>query len=95
MVDRTAAGEVDFHPAFAAVHTAPLVLEQGTLRLRLFVDRSSLELFAQDGRITMTESIFPRGDTTRLEIFAKGEAVTLTQLNVYPLAPANLCASPM
>ena len=38
----------------------------------------------------MTESIFPRGDTTCLEIFAKGEAVTLTQLNVYPLE--RICA---
>ena len=87
--DRTKAGVNHFHQAFAAVHVAPLKAPSGKLRLHLFVDHSSIELFANDGIVTMTDRIFPAGGTVGLELFTEGDAVELVRLDAYPLHAAT------
>ena len=87
--DRTASGRVDFNPAFPAIHSVRLDPEKGRLRLHIFVDHSSVELFANDGLVCMTERIFPEEGATRITVFAAGAPVTLTQLEIYPLSPAS------
>lgn len=84
-LDRSRSGATDFHPAFSATHDAPLVLTGDTLRLRLLLDHSALELFADDGLITMTEQIFSTGELMALELFAVAASVTLTQLTATKL----------
>ena len=37
-------------------HTAPLKLDNGTVKLRLLIDRSSLEVFGNDGRVTLSSN---------------------------------------
>ncbi|MFC3414507.1 glycoside hydrolase family 32 protein [Algoriphagus hitonicola] len=56
-VDRSLAGNSDFHPDFAAVHSAPMSWEANSLRL--FLDASSLELFINDGEMVITSTLFP------------------------------------
>jgi fructan beta-fructosidase len=58
-IDRTRSGLVDFEARFAARHAAPLALVDGKLKLHVFVDRSSLEVFANDGAAALTDRIFP------------------------------------
>ena len=58
-VDRSASG---FLPSesFAATHAAPLeVMPDGTVKLHIFVDAASVEVFANDGLRTITDQIFP------------------------------------
>ena len=56
-MDRTKSGDVSFSEAFPCVTTAPT---HGALKqLRLFVDRCSLEAFDADGRMAMTNLVFP------------------------------------
>ncbi len=88
-IDRTKAGVDDFHEAFAAVHVAPLKSTTGMLRLHLFLDHSSIELFANDGIVTMTDRIFPAGGMVDLQLFTEGGAVELVQLDAYPLHAAT------
>jgi fructan beta-fructosidase len=65
--DRTASGLVDFEPRFAKVHTAPLnSLEVKSLRI--FVDRSSVEIFVNDGEMVMTELVFPTEAYSNLKL---------------------------
>jgi fructan beta-fructosidase len=45
-IDRTRSGDVAFHPDFRGRHTAPLTVESGRVRLHVFVDWSSVEIFA-------------------------------------------------
>ena len=42
------------------MHEAPQPLAAGeTLRLRVFLDRSSVDAFAQDRRVVLTDRIYP------------------------------------
>lgn len=73
-VDRTRSGRGDFHPAFPGVHTAPLRVDEGRLRLRVLVDVSSVEVFAQDGETVLTDLILPATSDLRVGLSAEGAA---------------------
>jgi sucrose-6-phosphate hydrolase SacC (GH32 family) len=57
-VDRTH-GNVDFSPKFPARTAAPVQLHGRPLTLHVFVDRSSIEVFADGGRISLTNLVYP------------------------------------
>lgn len=87
-IDRMQAGHVDFDPEFARVHMAPLKPLDGVIRLRIFVDRTSVEVFANDGLVVMTDLIFPTGDNLELELFANGGEAHVNSLEVFVLQAA-------
>jgi len=84
-VDRRKSGRVDFHSGFTGKHSAPLKPEENRIKLHIFVDWSSVELFANDGKITITDLIFPEPDSDGLEIYSRGGTVKLNCLNIYHL----------
>lgn len=56
-MDRTQSGETSFSDAFAAVTTAPV---NGEMRmLRLFFDKCSIEAFDGEGKMAMSNLVFP------------------------------------
>jgi sucrose-6-phosphate hydrolase SacC (GH32 family) len=71
-VDRTAAGTVEVHPDFPAVHVAPLPPGAGPVRLEVVVDVASVEVFVGDGEVVLTDQVFPDPDSTGIEVFAEG-----------------------
>lgn len=71
-VDRRTSGEVGFHPSFAGVFAAPVVLDDGPLHLRVVVDRSSVEVFGPDGRSSITALVFPDADAVGVEMRVEG-----------------------
>ncbi|MEZ4591954.1 MAG: glycoside hydrolase family 32 protein [Chloroflexota bacterium] len=93
-VDRTAAGQSDFNDTFARNHTVTFAPADGVLRLHIFVDRASIEVFANDGLISFTEQIFPDEAAIGLELFAEGTAVTVRTLQIYQLSPAQFLPQP-
>jgi fructan beta-fructosidase len=88
-VDRTHSGQSDFHPGFASLHLADLILNKDIFRLHIFVDRTSVEVFGNDGLVVFSENIFPSEQSQGLELFTEGGAVTLKSLDVYQLNPAG------
>jgi sucrose-6-phosphate hydrolase SacC (GH32 family) len=72
IVDRRLSGRVDFHPAFPARHAAPLRMAGDTIRLRVLLDASSIEVFGQDGESVLTELIFPHPGQRRLQLRGEG-----------------------
>lgn len=65
--------------------TAPRIRADGPIRLRGFVDVSSVELFADDGEIVFTTLIFPDPASDGLELYASGGTACFTELKVYSL----------
>ena len=69
-MDRTKSGKCDFSDDFAAVTTAPV---HGKLQqLRLFIDKSSIEAIDAEGRMAMTNLVFPTKPYDKLTV--KGKA---------------------
>ena len=85
-LDRRRSGRVDFHPLFAStVETANVPLQNGQLKLRLLVDKSVVEVFAQNGERTLTDLVFPRRHEGRISLRADG-AARLTDLRITDLS---------
>jgi sucrose-6-phosphate hydrolase SacC (GH32 family) len=72
IVDRRLSGRVDFHPAFPARHAAPLRAAGDTVRLRLLLDASSIEVFGQGGESVLSELIIPDPGPRRLHLRGDG-----------------------
>ena len=88
-VDRTESGAVDFHPAFPAVHHAPLQADDAQIAVTVLVDTASVEVFGGQGECVITDQIFPSSPSTGLAIFAEGGPATLAELSVTPLRRAS------
>ena len=58
------------------------------IRLRIFVDRSSVELFANDGETVISDRIFPSPASNGLEIYALGGSARVISLDVWKLRSA-------
>ncbi|MBX2962976.1 MAG: glycoside hydrolase family 32 protein [Cyclobacteriaceae bacterium] len=67
-VDRTKAGRHDFSTDFGGVHVVPREIKDPVSTVRLIVDQSSIELFADDGLTVMTELMFPTELFTQLKL---------------------------
>ena len=93
-VDRTRSGEVSFHPDFPGRHAGPLPIENGRVRLRILVDRSSVEVFAGDGRTVITDQIFPDPASDGVALYATGGPARLVTLEAWPLQSAWTASGP-
>jgi len=81
LMDRSRAGGGD-----GGVCSAPLqLLEDGTIELHLYLDRSSVELFANDGTIAMTNRIYGDEHAAGISFFARGGEATVIDLQAWPL----------
>nr|WP_200830569.1 GH32 C-terminal domain-containing protein [Arthrobacter sp. SLBN-122] len=87
-IDRTNSGNEGFHPAFASVDDVPVQLINDRLLLRLFIDRASVEVFAQNGLATLTDQVFPAAGADDLSVFSEGGTARLENLTVTPLNKA-------
>lgn len=65
--DRSASGKTDFHADFGNVQQMPLEGIQFQ-SLRIFIDRSSIEVFVNGGERVMTELVFPNKPYTQLRL---------------------------
>ena len=72
-MDRTKSGEVAFSEAFPCTTVAPT---HGQIRqLRLFIDRCSIEAFDAEGRMAMTNLVFPSTPYTSIHTTNKAKVV--------------------
>jgi levanase len=84
-LDRRDAGVDSFSRSFPGVHRGPLRVRDGTVRLRILVDRSTLEVFGNSGRTVLSDLIFPDPRSDGIEVFAHGGSTTIPSMNVWPL----------
>ncbi|MGP7818005.1 glycoside hydrolase family 32 protein [Niallia sp. 01092] len=55
------------------------------LSLRIFIDRSSIEIFVNDGEATMTSRIYPKEERTGIEIVSENGVVNVKELAAWKL----------
>lgn len=84
-VDRRESGNTGFHPAFASFDDAPVDLADGKLALTVYVDRASVEVFADGGRTTITDQVFPNAGADAIGLWAEGGDAWLESITVTPM----------
>lgn len=87
--DRTQSGITDFSEGFPAVTVTPTHEASGRIALRIFVDRSSMEVFGNDGEFVMTNLVFPRTPYTALSVSTEGGNAKVENLRIYSLKSDN------
>lgn len=87
--DRTQSGITDFSEGFPAVTVTPTHEASGRIALRIFVDRSSMEVFGNGGEFVMTNLVFPRTPYTALSVSAEGGNAKIENLRIYSLKSDN------
>jgi fructan beta-fructosidase len=73
-------GKVTSHGAVAKV-----AVKQGRIKLRILVDRTSIETFVNDGQAALPCCFVPKNQETFLELYAKGGDVKIRSLRVSKL----------
>jgi fructan beta-fructosidase len=68
--------------------SAPVALKDGNLVLRILVDRGSVEVFADGGRVAMSIAAIPAEKNTKLEVTATGVDIFVDALKVYAMQSA-------
>jgi glycine/D-amino acid oxidase-like deaminating enzyme len=85
-VDRTKSGNVSFHPAFAGRHAGPLEPNaQGNIRLQIFVDACSVEVFGNSGETVITDLVFPDSNSNGVELFAAGGTCRVVSCQIHAM----------
>ena len=77
-MDRTLSGKTDFSSDFAAITTAPVYGKMN--KLRIFIDKSSIEVFDNDGKMAMTNLVFPTKPYDKVTIKGKAKKYAVYKL---------------
>lgn len=88
-IDRSKTGDASFHKEFARLsrYEASLKSKNGKVTLRIFLDKSIVEVFANDGEVAMTMQIFPPGKNNGIELFSNGNNVNFESVSFWSMKP--------
>ncbi len=84
-INRTKAGNSNFSKDFNGIHVSPSVLNASTIDMHLIIDAASVELFAMNGKVVMTEIFFPTEEFSNIRLYSKNGDVQLDSGSVYKL----------
>jgi fructan beta-fructosidase len=83
-IDRTHSGETSFSPEFPGRRSAKLE-KNSSVKLHIFVDRSSVEIFANDGERVFSERIYPHPGSNNIEFYSNGSGGKIVSFKMWPL----------
>lgn len=84
-IDRTTSANSSFSERFPGIARAPYSVGD-KLKIQLFIDASSAELFIDDGKLVMTNLFFPADSFTKLKLFSKGGGAILEKAELHELS---------
>jgi fructan beta-fructosidase len=85
-VDRRKSRATTFHDQYPERHTAPLRWRDGRVTLRVLFDRTTLEVFANDGETVISDRVYPTQAFDAIEPLHLGNGLT-TPIRLWTLAP--------
>ena len=85
-VDRTNSSNDKFSEEFfKKIHSAPINYDKDTLKIHLFVDAASLEIFINNGELSFTDIFFPSIKFDKISLFAKDGICNIINFKIYTL----------
>ncbi|MEM7104541.1 MAG: glycoside hydrolase family 32 protein [Bacteroidota bacterium] len=83
--DRTQSGKVDFSEDFPSRNIAPRFSQKATIKMHILFDKSSCELFADDGSVVMTDIFFPNEDFSNMTFGVSNGSIDNLKGNIFGL----------
>lgn len=83
--DRRESGIVDFSQDFPDVTLSPTFGDGKNISLRIFIDRSSIEVFGDNGRFVMTNLVFPNEPYSTLSVKTEGGTSKIANFRIYSI----------
>ena len=84
-IDRSNCKDRSFSKEFPAIHYAPRLTTDKKVKMHLYIDKSSVELFADDGSVVMTDIFFPAQDFNKIHAYSTGGTAPLTSGKLFEL----------
>lgn len=88
-LDRQQPADRDLGPLFTQRRAATAPAKDGLVKLTVFVDYSSVEVFVNDGEQTLTSLVFPRSEQHAIKTVTDKGPLPLKSLDYTPLSPAR------
>ena len=66
----------------SGIFTNPMKIERGRIKLQIFVNKTSVEVFANEGEASVFAKVFPEENSTDWQIFSVGKA-KIAKLSVF------------
>lgn len=80
-INNTNVGKAD-NANILGLFVAPLKIVRGRMKFQIFVDKTSVEVFANDGEASVMSQVFPEENSTDWQIFSNGKS-KVSSLKVY------------
>lgn len=87
-VDRRQSGKTEFHSAFPGNYEAPVHGIDGKRVLRLFLDTSSVEVFANDGESVISALVLPTETKQAIQVTSSNPALKIRRFTAWKLEKA-------
>lgn len=84
-VDRSDSGLDDFISLFSQKNDGPLKNRNDNLKLHVFVDNCSVEVFANDGETVISSKIYPNPSSVEIQLFSNFGKVKVKTLDLWDL----------
>lgn len=85
-IDRTKSGKVNFSEKFAdRISRAPRTSNNGDLTATILLDKTSIEIFFDNGETVMTEIFFPNAPYETFSVASENEEFTINYLEIHEL----------
>jgi fructan beta-fructosidase len=85
-IDRSHSTLLNLPDKYAGVHIQRFQDDgSGIIEIQLILDATSIELFAEDGKVTLTDVFYPASEYNKLEVFAENGRIRVEKLTVTQL----------
>jgi hypothetical protein len=85
-IDRRTAGLTNFSQAFPAKMIAPVAVSSDSiLDLHIFMDQSSVEVFANHNKTVMSALVYTKNNETGISLFSENEEATVLNFEAWKL----------
>jgi sucrose-6-phosphate hydrolase SacC (GH32 family) len=89
-VDRRNSGIDDFSPVFPVISRGPMKNRTGIIKLHIFVDKCSVEVFGNDGETTISSKIYPGKESLGIGFFSNHGKVKVRSVDLWELESVKL-----
>src|SRR5712692_11238152 len=83
-IDRNKAGELSYSKEEAVRHSGQ-IHQASSVKFQVFVDRSSVEVFVNDGEVTLTDRIYPLEHSVGIEVYSLNGNGKIKSLSIWKL----------